>query len=88
MKITLFTSNQNRHNYLINSLSKISKELFVVQECKTIFPGIVKGQYPANNTMEKYFQNVSNAELDLFGNSFIFYSQFWGQEGVKNDPEP
>jgi len=71
MKITLFTSNQNRHNYLINSLSKISKELFVVQECKTIFPGIVKGQYPANNTMEKYFQNVSNAELDLFGNSFI-----------------
>ena len=71
MKITLFTSNQNRHNYLINSLSKICKELFVVQECKTIFPGIVPGHYPATNTMKKYFQKVISAELNLFGNSFV-----------------
>ena len=34
MKITLITSNQNRHKYLTNLLSKISKELFVVQEKK------------------------------------------------------
>ena len=71
MKITVFTSNQNRHNYLINSLSKISDELFVVQECRTIFPGIVPGHYAANNTMKEYFQNVINAELNLFGNSFV-----------------
>ena len=71
MKITVFTSNQNRHNYLINSLSKISDELFIVQECRTIFPGIIPGHYPANNTMKEYFQNVINAELDLFGNSFV-----------------
>ena len=71
MKITLFTSNQNRHNYLINSLSRICKELFVVQECKTIFPGIVPGHYPATNTMKKYFQKVISAELNLFGNSFV-----------------
>ena len=71
MKITVFTSNQNRHNYLINSLSKICEELFVVQECKTVFPGIIPGHYPANNTMKKYFQNVVTAELNLFGNSFV-----------------
>ena len=71
MKITVFTSNQNRHNYLINSLSKICEELFVVQECKTVFPGIIPGHYPANNTMRKYFQNVVTAELNLFGNSFV-----------------
>jgi len=71
MKITLFTSNQSRHNYLINSLSKICKELFVVQECKTIFPGTIPGHYPATDIMKKYFQNVISAELNLFGNSFI-----------------
>ena len=71
MKITVFTSNQNRHNYLINSLSKICEELFVVQESKTIFPGIISGHYSANNTMKKYFQNVVTAELNLFGNSFV-----------------
>ena len=41
MKITLFTSNKNRHNYLINLLSEVSDELFVIQECGTIFPGII-----------------------------------------------
>jgi methionyl-tRNA formyltransferase len=71
MKITVFTSNQNRHNYLINSLSKICEELFVIQESKTIFPGIISGHYSANNNMKKYFQNVVAAELNLFGNSFV-----------------
>ena len=34
MKITLITSNQNRHKYLTNLLSNISTELFVIQEKK------------------------------------------------------
>ena len=71
MKITVFTSNQYRHNYLINLLSEISEELFVIQECKTIFPGIVPSHYLATNTIKKYFQNVISAELNLFGNSFV-----------------
>ena len=50
MKITLFTTNNNRHNYLINLLSKISDELFVLQECGIIFPGILFAKaYPKNN---------------------------------------
>jgi PHD/YefM family antitoxin component YafN of YafNO toxin-antitoxin module len=41
MKITLFTENQNRLNSLVNLLSNNTKELFVVQENRTIFPDIV-----------------------------------------------
>ena len=71
MKITLFTANQNRHNYLVNLLSNICDELFVIQENRTIFPGIVPGYYPATKTMKKYFENVVNAQSKIFGNSHI-----------------
>ena len=71
MKITLFTSNKNRHNYLINLLSEVSEELFVVQECETIFPGIVPGDYMVSSTIKKYFENVNNAQTKLFGNSYV-----------------
>ena len=71
MKITLFTSNKNRHNYFINLLSEISSELFVVQECQTIFPGVIPGDYPVSPTMNKYFQNVNDVQLKLFGNSYV-----------------
>ena len=71
MKITLFTSNKNRHNYLINLLSEVCDELYVIQECGTIFPGIVPGHYQASPIMQKYFENVSNAQSHLFGNSYV-----------------
>ena len=71
MKITLFTANQNRHNYLVNLLSNNCNELFVVQENRTIFPGIVSGYYPASEIMKKYFKNVINAQSKIFGNSHI-----------------
>ena len=71
MKITLFTANQNRHNYLVNLLSNNCDELFVVQENRTIFPGIVPGHYPASEIMKKYFKNVVNAQSKIFGNSHI-----------------
>ena len=71
MKITLLTSNKNRHNYLINLLSGVSDELYVIQECDTIFPGIVSGHYQVSPTMKKYFENVNNAQFLLFGNSYV-----------------
>ena len=71
MKITLFTKNRNRHNYLINLLSEISSELFVIQESVTIFPGIIPGHYKASPIMKKYFENVNNAQSQLFGNSYV-----------------
>ena len=71
MNITLFTSNKIRHNYLINLLSEVSDELFVVQECGTIFPGIIPGHYQVSPIMKKYFENVNNAQYQLFGNSYV-----------------
>lgn len=71
MKITVLTSNKNRHNYLVNLLSKCCDELFVIQECATIFPGEIPGHYEVSNTMKNYFQKVNDAQHILFGNSFI-----------------
>ena len=69
MKITLFTSNKNRHNYFINLLSKVSEELFVVQECSTILS--VPVHYQASSIMKNYFEYVINAQYKLFGNSYV-----------------
>ncbi len=71
MKITLLTSNDSRHNYFINLLSEISDELFVIQECGTIFQGVVPGHYPKSETMEKYFTQVRKAQNLFFGNSYV-----------------
>lgn len=71
MKITLFTSNKPRHNYLINFLSKYCKKIYVIQECSTIFPGYLSGIYPKGTDMRKYFRQVHNAERKIFGNEII-----------------
>ena len=71
MKITLFTSNQSRHNYLINRLSEIADQLFVVQENDTRFPGLSPGHYPASKIYQDYFKNVQDAEKKLFGDNYI-----------------
>jgi len=71
MKITLFTGNLSRHNYLTNLLFEVSTELFVVQENRTLFPGASPGHYPTSKIMKEYFSKVSNAQKKLFGNSYI-----------------
>ena len=70
MKITLFTTNQNRHNYLVNLLSNSCKELFVVRENR-IISGSVPGHYNPSEIMQKYFKNVVNAEAKIFRKSDI-----------------
>ena len=67
MKITIFTSNQPRHIRLINKLSEISEEVFAIQECNTVFPGITKDFFNNSEIMEKYFSNVRKAEKETFG---------------------
>tara|TARA_Y100000816_G_scaffold208565_1_gene154358 strand:+ start:64 stop:846 length:783 start_codon:yes stop_codon:yes gene_type:complete len=71
MKITLFTANQFRHNYLINLLSGVSKELYVVQENDTLYPGEVPGHYPSSDIYKNYFSNVLKAQEKLFGKNYI-----------------
>ena len=71
MNITLFTCDKKRHKYLINKLSNISKKLFVVQEYYNNTP---KQNFIKNSNdedMNKYFNNVQNAEIEIFGDSEI-----------------
>lgn len=66
MKITVFTSNQPRHVALINALASCG-EVFAVQECTTLFPGIVDDSYRSSPVMQAYFANVVAAERTIFG---------------------
>jgi len=52
-------------------LSTIADELFVIQECDTIFPGVTSSHYQASPIMKRYFENVDNAQSKLFGNSYV-----------------
>lgn len=67
MKITVFTSNQPRHISLVRDLSSIASEVFVVQECMTLFPGLIPDFYAKSEVMQDYFKRVIAAEQEVFG---------------------
>lgn len=67
MKITLFTSNQARHNYLINSLDGLCSELFVIQEKKMGSKSSVTSHKLLSKPKRAYFKNVINSEKIVFG---------------------
>lgn len=67
MKVTVFTSNQPRHIFLINELSKVSDYVFAVQECSTIFPGESTGNNTESQSMTRYFEMMRLAEKKEFG---------------------
>ena len=67
MKITLFTSNQSRHNYLINSLQNVCDELYVIQEKKNSSKLSVTSHKIESKIKNIYFNNVSKAEKKVFG---------------------
>ena len=74
MKITLFTSNQPRHISLINNLSKVCDELYVIQECQTVNTGLTQGQYNKSDIIYKYFQKVSISQNKFFRNFYIDFN--------------
>jgi methionyl-tRNA formyltransferase len=71
MKVTLFTSNNHRHNYFINLLSTTCDELWVVQECKNL--SIEKKlNVPDNSeTIKAYFCYVKEAENKIFKKEYL-----------------
>ena len=68
MKITLFTKNKIRHNYLINLLSSFADKIFVVQESLANISSKTSTRNQISSVISDYFENVKNAELKLFGN--------------------
>ena len=71
MNITLITSDQSRHNYLINSLDKICNKLLVIQEKKLGSKLSVTSHTVFSKYKNLYFKNVLNAEKKIFGNCKI-----------------
>lgn len=71
MKITLFTSNNNRHNYFINLLSNFCDELWVVQEVKTLFRGDDDNQYQNSQIIKSYFEKARAAQDKIFVKQYI-----------------
>ena len=67
MRLTVFTSNQPRHIYLVDQLAGIVDTVFCVQECNTIFPGRVEDFFKKTPVMRSYFEKVVEAEKTLFG---------------------
>ena len=67
MNITLITSDQIRHNYLVNLLSNIATKLNVIQEKKTFF----SNQNKISNLIKNYFLKVDDAQKKVFGNAPI-----------------
>ena len=71
MKITIFTSNHSRHNYLVNSMSEICDDVYVIQENRSLFPGTDNSFYHKSKIIEKYFQYVKHAENIIFKKNHI-----------------
>ena len=71
MNITLFTSDNTRHNYLANLLSNISKNIFIVQEANLNNDKIKTNNMLKNKISSKYFDEGNKAQHFFFGNSEI-----------------
>ena len=67
MKITVFTGNRPRHLYLINKMAEVADEVYAIQECTTVFPGLVKDFYDNSPIMQEYFTHVNQSETNIFG---------------------
>ena len=67
MKITLFSSNQPRHQHLARTLSQVADTVFHISEVTTVFPGKVDDFFKRSAVMQTYFSHVMAAETKIFG---------------------
>jgi folate-dependent phosphoribosylglycinamide formyltransferase PurN len=49
-------------------LAEVADELWLVQECNTVFPGLVPDFFANSAVMQNYFSHVIAAEAEVFGN--------------------
>ena len=70
MNITLFTSNNSRHIYLSDLLSKICDKLYVVEECKNLQLDPRSKKNNGIKIYDKYFNFVNAAEKKIFNNKY------------------
>lgn len=76
MKITVFTSNHTRHNYLCNQLSEIADEIFIIQEAETLLVGKqVSGYKRQSNYLFNHYKKIEKIEKKFFGEPFLNFSK-------------
>ena len=66
MKITLLTSDKERHNYFINLLTKNCDKLYVVQEVSKKTNNKVPDNYINSKILENYFDKVNIAQKNIW----------------------
>lgn len=66
-KVTVFTSNSARHQYLISQLQREFDDIFVISECTSVYPGANSGFFNKSDVMREYFTRVKQAEHEIFG---------------------
>lgn len=66
MKVTIFTSNNIRHNYLIKEISKVAKEVYAIREFRPKYEGEKKTIYKKSKTIKEYFKKVYRAQKFVF----------------------
>ena len=71
MKVTIFTSNNLRHNFLVNFMSNFCDQLWVVQECRTLFTEKDYSSKKPSELMENYFGKVKEAQNKFFNNLYV-----------------
>tara|TARA_Y100000768_G_C23970897_1_gene680470 strand:+ start:1408 stop:2175 length:768 start_codon:yes stop_codon:yes gene_type:complete len=71
MKITVFTSNKDRHNHLINELLKITNEIFIIQESRELISFPDTSNFKKKKSIKKYFSLVQKAEKKIIKRTFI-----------------
>jgi len=67
VKVTIFSSNQPRHLNLAREFAQVSKEVFLISEVNTVFPGQVDDNFKKSEVMQSYFMNVISSEKTIFG---------------------
>ena len=71
MQITLFTSNDLRHNYLIKFLANFCDKLFVIQESKTFLSEIKNAKKQNSKILENYLKKVTEAQNKIFKGELV-----------------
>lgn len=68
MKVTLFTSSDIRHNYLVSVISQNCDKLFVIQETSLNSKYDLQKQSSKSHEIQGYFEKVYDAQVKIFGN--------------------
>ena len=71
MQITLFTSNDLRHSYLIKFLANFCDKLFVIQESKTFLNDINNAKKQNSKILENYLKKVTEAQNKIFKGELV-----------------